>query len=58
LTKVRMSWARKALTEKLLVPPEAARNIPYADDRPCAFHRISAAGLTRQRWLRRPISQK
>ena len=47
LTKVVMARRRLGLAEKRLVPFEAARNVAYADDRPCAFHRISAVGLTR-----------
>jgi hypothetical protein len=42
------------LAKERLVPFEAARNIAYADDRPCAFHRISAVGLTRQRSVTAP----
>src|ERR1700745_526000 len=41
LTPVVMGRMRLALAEERLVPFEAARNVPYADDRPCAFHRIS-----------------
>jgi hypothetical protein len=29
------------LAEERLVPFEAAGNVAYAEDRPCAFHRIS-----------------
>ncbi len=47
LTKVVMAWTRLGLTEERLVPFEAARDVAHADDRPCAFHRISAVGLTR-----------
>ena len=46
LTKVVMGRRRRGLAEERLVPFEAARNVAYADDRPCAFHRISAVGLT------------
>jgi hypothetical protein len=35
------------LAEERLVPFEAGGNVSYADDRPGAFHRISAVGLTR-----------
>src|SRR5437762_11794445 len=45
LTKVVMARSRLELAEERLVPFEAAGNIAYADDRPCAFHRISAVGL-------------
>ena len=57
LTKVVMARRRLALAEKRLVPFEATGNVADADDRPCAFHRISAVGLTRHklshRWRRR-----
>ena len=46
LTKVVMARRRLGLAEERLVPFEAAGNVAYADDRPCAFHRISAVGLT------------
>src|ERR1700687_12789 len=46
LTKVVMARRRLRLAEERLVPFEAGRNVVYADDRPCAFHRISAVGLT------------
>ena len=49
LTKVVMVRRRFALAEERLVPFQAAGNVSYADDRPCAFHRISAVGLTRIR---------
>ena len=49
LTKVVMARRRLGLAEERLVPFEAAGNVAYADDRPCAFHCISAAGLTRHR---------
>lgn len=45
LTKVVMARSRLGLAEERLVPFEAARNITYADDRPCALHRISAVVL-------------
>ena len=45
LTKVVMARRRLGLAEERLVPFEAAGNIAYTDDRPCAFHRISAVGL-------------
>jgi len=57
LTKVVMAGRRLGLAKERLVPFEAARNVAYADDRPCAFHRISAVGLTRHkisdRWRER-----
>src|SRR5438477_2524808 len=46
LTKVVMVGRRLGLAEERLVPFEAARNVACADDRPGAFHRISALGLT------------
>jgi hypothetical protein len=46
LTKVVMVRRCLGLAEKRLVPFEAAGNVAHADDRPCAFHRISAVGLT------------
>jgi hypothetical protein len=46
LTKVVMARRRLGLAKERLVPFEAARNVAYADDCPCAFHRISAVGLT------------
>src|SRR5215831_5653445 len=49
LTKVVMMGRRLRLAEERLVPFEAARNVAYADDRPRAFHRISAVGLTRHK---------
>ena len=51
LTKVVMARRRLGLAKERLVPFEAARNVAYADDRPCAFHRISAVGLTRTTWV-------
>ena len=45
LTKVVMARRRLGLAKERLVPFEAAWNVAYADDRPCAFHRISAVGL-------------
>ena len=50
LTKVVMAGRRLGLAEKQLVPFEAARNVAHADDRPCAFHRISPVGLTLLCW--------
>ena len=47
LTKVVMARRRLGLAEERLVPFEAGGNVAYADDRPCAFHRISGVGLTR-----------
>jgi hypothetical protein len=37
LTKVVMARKRLGLAKERLVPFEATRDIPYADDRPCAF---------------------
>ena len=45
LTKVVMTRSRLRLAEERLVPFEATGNVVYADDCPCAFHRISAIGL-------------
>jgi len=45
LTKVVMARRCLGLAEERLVPIETAGNIPYTDDRPCAFHGISAVGL-------------
>jgi hypothetical protein len=53
LTKVVMAGRRLGLAKERLVPFEAGRNVAYPDDRPCAFHRISAVGLTR---IRRKLS--
>src|SRR5262249_40274768 len=46
LTKVVMGRRRLGLAKERLVPFEAARDVAYANDRPCALHRISAVGLT------------
>jgi hypothetical protein len=48
LAKVVMTRRRLGLAEERLVPPIAVLNVAYADDRPYAFHRISAVGLTSQ----------
>src|SRR5262245_31559380 len=45
LAKVVMSRRRLGLAKERLVPFEAARHLFHANDRPCAFHRISAVGL-------------
>ena len=45
LTKVVMARRRLGLAKERLVPFEAARNVAYADDRPCAFHRIFPVGV-------------
>ena len=45
LTKIVMARGRLWLAEERLVPFEATGNIAYTDDRPRAFHRISAVGL-------------
>ena len=52
LTKLVMARSRLGLAEERLVPFEATRNVPYADDRPCPFHRISV-GLRDQDERRR-----
>jgi hypothetical protein len=57
LTKVVMTRRRLRLAEERLVPFEAARNVTYADDRPCAFHCISAVGLTAKLTPRRDFIQ-
>ena len=44
LTEVVMARRRLGLAKKRLVPFEATRDVPNADDRPCAFHRISVVG--------------
>ena len=44
LTKMVMARKRLGLAKERLVPFEATRDVPYANDRPCAFHRISAVG--------------
>jgi hypothetical protein len=46
LTKVVMARRRLGLAEERLVPFEATGNVADADDRPRAFHRSSAVGLT------------
>src|SRR5882724_7787509 len=48
LTKVLMARRRLGLAEERLVPFEATGNVADADDRPRAFHRSSAVGLTRR----------
>src|ERR671910_255592 len=45
LTKVVMARTRLGLAKERLVPFEATRDVAYANDRPCAFHRISAVSL-------------
>src|SRR5215813_10829844 len=40
LTEVVMFRRLLGLAKERLVPLEAPRDVPYADDRPCAFHRI------------------
>ena len=44
LTKVVMGRRRLGLAEERLIPFEAAGNVAYTDDCPCAFHCISDAG--------------
>src|SRR5215831_4375760 len=41
LTKVVVTRRRFGLAEERLVPPEARRDIAYANDRPCTFHRMN-----------------
>jgi len=50
LTKVVMARRRLGLAEERLVPFEATGNVADTDDRPRAFHRSSAVGLTRYGW--------
>jgi len=49
LTPVVMGRSRLRQAKKRLVPLKAAGNVAYANDRPCAFHRIFGIGLTRKR---------
>ena len=49
LAKVIMGRSRLGPAEERLVSFEATGNIADADDRPRAFHRSSAVGLTRKR---------
>lgn len=56
LTKVVMVRRCLGLAEERLVPFEAARNVAYPDNRPCAFHRISAVGLVTYRSAFRDIN--
>jgi hypothetical protein len=44
-----MARRRLGLAEERLVPFEATGNVADADDRPRAFHRSSAVGLTRHK---------
>jgi hypothetical protein len=44
-----MARRRLGLAKERLVPFEATGNVADADDRPRAFHRSSAVGLTRKR---------
>jgi hypothetical protein len=53
LTKVVMARRRLGLTKERLVPSQAARDVVYANDCPCSFHRISAVGLTYKAQRRR-----
>src|SRR5207245_3754730 len=46
LTKVVMARRRLGLAKERLVPFQAIRDVAYTNDRPYAFHRISAVGLT------------
>jgi Transposase domain (DUF772) len=47
LTKVVMARKSLGLAKERLVPFEATRDVPYANDRPSAFHRISVVGPKR-----------
>ena len=42
LTKVIMARVRLRLTKERLIPFETGRDVAYANDRPGAFHRLSA----------------
>jgi hypothetical protein len=46
LTKIVMPRRRLRLAEERLVPFKAVGYVAYADDRPGAFHRVSAVSLT------------
>ena len=46
LTEVVMARRRLGLAKDRLVPFEAARDVAYADDRPCAFHSVTVVNLT------------
>src|SRR5262245_54258371 len=37
-----VTWRRLGLAEERLVPPEARRDIAYANDRPRTFHRMNS----------------
>ena len=45
LTKVVMARRRLGLAEKRLIQFEAARNVAYTDDRPCAFRGLPTPSL-------------
>src|SRR5690349_6913419 len=45
LSKVAVSRTGRSLAKERLVPPEAGRHIPYAEDRPCTFHPIRYSGI-------------
>ena len=47
LTKVVMGGLSLSVAKERLVPFEAQWHIPYADDRPCAFHRWFIAARLR-----------
>ena len=44
LAEVGVGWWRLRLAEEQLVPPDAARHVADADDRPRALHDASEAG--------------
>ncbi len=52
LAKVIVARRRFGLAEERLVPFKATSNVADADDRPRAFHRSSAVGLTRHKLSR------
>src|SRR5213076_3338548 len=45
LAKVVMARMRLGLAKERQVPFEAGRDVVYANDRPCTFHRISAVSV-------------
>src|SRR5204863_10135156 len=45
LTEVVMARRRLGLAKERLVPFEATRDVVYANDRPCTFHRIYAVSV-------------
>jgi hypothetical protein len=49
-----MARGRRRLAEQRLVPLETPRHIAHPDNRPRAFHRIPAVGLTRMERVGKP----